>query len=129
MLIWYTSSDGANWNLMKSPSTYDIDWEDLDNQSYRSVTNGNLNRDVINRKWVKLALSFKTLTDDEVKTIMNAVNQGELFVRCLSPAFGDGTVTFKAYVSKASSSYVQIRDGHMWSLSFNIVQSEVGSWQ
>lgn len=129
MLIWYTSSDGTNWNLMKSPSTYDIDWEDLDNNSYRSVTNGNLNRDVINRKWVKLALSFKLLTDDEVKTIMNAVNQAELYVKCLSPAFGDGTVSFKAYVSKASSSYVQIRDGHMWSLSFNIVQSEVGSWQ
>ena len=129
MLIWYTSSDGANWNLMKSPSTYDIDWEDLDNNSYRSVTNGNLNRDVINRKWVKLALSYKLLTDDEVKTIMNAVNQGELFVRCLSPVFGDGTVSFKAYVSKVSSSYVQIRDGHGWSLSFNIVQSEVGSWQ
>lgn len=41
-LIWYTSNDNSNWTLMKSPSTYKIDWEDLDNQSYRSVVTGDL---------------------------------------------------------------------------------------
>lgn len=129
MLTWYTSQEGINWKLMKSPSEYNLDWEDLDNNSYRSVTTGNLNRDVINRKWVKAALSFKLLSDDEVETIIKAINQDNLYVKCISPIFGDGYISFKAYVSKVSTSCVQIYNGHKWSLSFNIVQSEVGAWQ
>ena len=85
MLTWYTSQDGINWKLMKSPSEYNLDWEDLDNNSYRSVTTGNLNRDVINRKWVKAALSFKLLSDDEVETIVKTINQENLYVKCISP--------------------------------------------
>ena len=45
-LIWY-----ANNELMPSPTSYKISWEDLDNDSYRSVTNGNLIRNVIKRRW------------------------------------------------------------------------------
>lgn len=128
-LIWYTSEDGTNWTLMKSPSSFDLDMEDLDNNSYRSVSTGNLNRDVIKKKWAKVALVFNLLNENEVKTIVNAINSDNLHVKCISPAFGDGTISFKAYVSKFSTGCVQIQGGYKWSLSFNIIQSEVASWQ
>lgn len=129
--IWYTSTDGSNWVAMKSPSTFKIDWEDLDNQSYRSVITGNLVRDLIKRRWAKVGLEWTCIYDNEIKPILEAVNRDDLYVKCISPAFTNGTITFKAYVSKMS---VELHRGTVYKipaykLSFNIVQSEVASWQ
>ena len=44
------TASGDYTPLPKEPSSYSIDWEDLDLDSYRSVVNGNLNRNVLNRR-------------------------------------------------------------------------------
>lgn len=126
-LIWYTSTDANNWTLMKSPSTFKIDWEDLDNNSYRSVVNGNLIRDVIKRRWAKVGLSWNVLQEGDVNTILSAVNRDTVYFRVKSPAFGSGFISFKGYVSKMSVEMLEGMRGY--TCSFNIVQSEGASWQ
>lgn len=127
-LIWYTSTNGTSWTQMKSPSSYKISWEDLDNDSYRSVTNGNLIRNVIKRRWAKISLSWTFLTASQISTILSAVNKDNVYFKVVSPAFGSGGfISFKGYVSKMETELLKGMVGY--SLSFNVVQMEGASWQ
>ena len=121
-LIWYVDN-----NLMPSPSTYKISWEDLDNDSYRSVTNGNLIRNIIKRRWAKVSVSWNVLDDTKVNQILTAVNRDSVVFKMKSPAFSNGYISFRGYVSKMECELLEGMVGY--SLSFNIVQSEGASWQ
>lgn len=112
---------------MKTPSSYKIDWEDLDSNSYRSVTTGNLNRSIVSKKWFKGAFSFNYLTENELEIILTMINNYPLYVKLKSPLFGsNGLLEIQAYVSKVSVSMQQNKDtGASWKeLSFNIVQAK-----
>lgn len=127
-----TSQDGSTFSDLQTPSTYKITMEDLDNDSYRSVMNGNLIRNRISPRWIKLELTYNRVTDSELNAIARAINTNQKFyVLCKSPAFGnmgDGTwVSFAAYCSNFSAEMLQKQLG--WTLSFNIIQSDVGGFQ
>lgn len=127
--LWQTSANGSAWSTMKTPSSYKISWEDLDVDSSRSVVDGSLSRNIIGKKWCKVEMDWPYLTDSEYKTLAEAVNSAAYF-RFRSPAFGDTTdnwVSFAGYVSKMSTEMLQGQMG--WSLSFNVVQAQKGSWQ
>ena len=127
-LIWYTSANNSSWTQRKSPTSYKINWEDLDNDSYRSVTNGNLVRNVIKRRWAKVSMSWDLITGSEVSTILSAVNTDTVYFKFISPAFGSqGYITFKGYVSKMETELLEGMVGY--SLSFNVVQMEGATWQ
>lgn len=127
-MLWEAkASSGGTYQEMKTPSSYKIDWEDLDSNSYRSVTTGNLNRSIVSKKWFKGAFSFNYLTENELETILTMINNYPLYVRLKSPLFGsNGLLEFQAYVSKVSVSMQQNKDtGATWKeLSFNIVQAK-----
>jgi len=125
-LIWYTSTNESNWTLMKSPTSYKINFEDLDNDSYRSCTNGNLVRNVIKRRWAKISMSWSVLDEEDVSDICETVNVDEIYFRVKSPAWG-GFIQFRGYVSKMEMELLEGMVGY--SLSFNIVQSEGASFQ
>ena len=55
-IIWY-----VNGVEMPTPSGVKYDFEDLDNQSYRSVIDGSLIRDKIASEFTKIQLSYKYL--------------------------------------------------------------------
>lgn len=126
-MLWQakTSASGT-YTDMKTPSSYKIDWEDLDSNSYRSVTTGNLNRSIVSKKWFKGQFSFNYLTETEVESILSMVNNYPLYVKIKSPLFGtSGVAEFEAYVSKVSVEMQQNGTNSTWSsLSFNIVQSK-----
>ena len=127
-MIWQTSTNNVNWTDMKTPSTYKIDMEDLDLDSYRSVMTGNLIRTIIARRWFKVGLTWKFLSAIEVNTILGAVNKDGVWFRFKSPAFGtSGWVSFKGYVSKMSTEMLEGQIG--WKLSFNVVQMDRSSFQ
>ena len=128
-MIWYTSTDGTDWTLMKSPSTYKINWEDLDKDSYRSVITGNLIRDVIARRWSKMSMEWSLISSSDVSAICSAVNKGTVYFKMLSPAWGTGGfLVFKGYVSKLNAELVKGSNGK-YKLTFNIVQMERASYQ
>lgn len=123
-LIWEARvGSSGTYQQMKSPSSYKIDWEDLDKNSYRSTINGNLFRHPLSKHWYKIAFSWNYLTASEVKTIVEKVNSDNLYIRCQSPAFGtNSTVILQGYVSKISTEMLEGQIGY--TLSFNFVESK-----
>lgn len=132
-MLWQAKAKSTdNYITMKTPSSYKIDWEDLDSNSYRSITTGNLNRKIVSKKWFKGSFTFNYLTEAEVEEIVKMINNYPLFIRVKSPLFGiGGILECQAYVSKVSVNMQQNKEnGATWSgLSFNIVQSKKVSGQ
>ena len=133
MALWQakTTSNG-NYINMKTPSSYSIDWEDLDSNSYRSIATGNLNRNIIGKKWLKASFSFNYLTESELENILNIINAYPLYVKIKSPLFGaNGVLECEAYVSKISVKMLQNQEtgAKGQTLSINIVQSKRVSGQ
>lgn len=134
-MLWQakTSASGS-YTDMKTPSSYKIDYEDLDSNSYRSITNGNLIRSKLSSKWFKGSFSFNYITQSEAESILSMINAYPLYVKIKSPMFGtQGVVEFEAYVSKVSIEMLKNNTSNNnaeWvNLSFNIVQSKVVSGQ
>ena len=123
--IWIqTSLDGTNYTTMKSPSSYKIDLEDLDNESYRSIVNGTLVRNRTSKDWVKIQLSWNAILASEVNTLRTAVKTNQKFYcKCHCPELGDNLLQFIGYVSKFSSEVIEDNSDYR-KVSFNIIQSD-----
>lgn len=127
-VIWQTSHNGSNWTDMPTPNKFDIDWEDLDKDSFRSVMTGDLNRTVIRRRWSKVAMSFDDMSEADCGSMLAAVNQDVVYFRFRSPAFGtSGYIAFIGYVSKMKTSTELVDKG--WNVSFDVVQEKGASFQ
>ena len=130
-MLWQAkSSKNGAYIDMKTPSSYKIDYEDLDSKSYRSVVNGNMIRRRLSSKWFKGHFSYNYIEQSEAEEILRMINSNPLYVRIKSPMFGsNGIVEFEAYVSKVSIEMHRnnTTNNHaQWvDLSFNIVQSKV----
>lgn len=134
-MLWQAKTTASgSYQDMKTPSSYKIDYEDLDSNSYRSVTNGNLIRSKLSSKWFKGSFSYNYITQSETESILSIINAYPLYVRIKSPMFGSqGVVEFEAYVSKVSLEMLKNNpndNGAEWvNLSFNIIQSKVVNGQ
>lgn len=133
-MLWQVKING-NYVDMKTPSSYKIDYEDLDSNSYRSITNGNLIRKRLTSKWFKGAFSFNYIEEEELETILSAINQNPLQVKIKSPMFGSsGVIEIECYVSKVSVEMLRnnpdkINKSEWVNLSFNMIQSKAVSGQ
>lgn len=124
MLLWYARSTQGTFdesNKMLTPSTYKIDWEDLDNKTYRSIATGDMIDTVISKKWSKLQFSYKHLTETEVNTILTAINVNPVYVKAINPLFPSGYIEAQFRCSKVSC---EMLEDHCYSLSFNLVQKK-----
>lgn len=134
-MLWSAKKTASgSYTTMKTPSSYKIDWEDLDSNSYRSITNGNLIRSRLSSKWFKGNFSYKYLTQSEATTILDMINSNPLYVKIKSPLFGSsGFIEIECYVSKVSVEMNRNHDSYSqddWvNMSFNIVQSKVVNGQ
>ena len=133
-MLWEAkASASAEYTTMKTPSSYKIDGEDLDKNSYRSVTTGNLLRPVIlGKKWQKIQFGFNYLTEAEVESVLSMINNYPLYVRLKSPIFGSsGILELEGYVSKFSVEMQRNNQtGAEWgNLSFSFVQGKKVSSQ
>lgn len=135
-MLWQAKVNGSYVDMI-TPSSYKIDWEDVDSNSYRSVVNGNLIRSRIASKLYKGSMSFNYVTESQLETIMPIINQNPLYVKIKSPIFGtSGWVELQCYVSKASVEMIRndptsgSNTNNQWgNLSFNIIQAKVVSGQ
>ena len=117
-VIWY-----VNGVEMPTPSGVKYDFEDLDNQSYRSVIDGSLIRDKIASEFTKIQLSYKYLTPSMAKRVRDAIKTNEKYtVKFKSPILNDDGdfVTFVAYTSMMSFEMLEMQVGY--SASFSIIQ-------
>lgn len=135
-MLWQCKNSlSGSYVDMKTPSSYKIDYEDIDSNSYRSIVNGNLIRKRLSSKWFKGSFSYSYITQQEAETIMRMINAYPLYVKIKSPMFGSaGVVEFEAYVSKVSIEMLKNDktnyENTQWvNLSFNIIQSKVVNGQ
>lgn len=128
-MLWEAkANENDSYTTMKTPSSYDIDGEDLDKNSYRSITTGDINRPVIlGKKWLKFKFGFNYATEEEIEPILTMINNYPLYVRLKSPMWGtNGLVELKGYVSKFNTKMVKNKEtGADWGeLTFNFVQGK-----
>lgn len=122
MLLWYTKgSPGDSYTQRLTPSKYKIDWEDLDNKSYRSIATGNLIDTVVSKKWSKLQFDYNHLSQSEVNSLLSIVNVNPIYVKAVNPFFGGGYIEAEFRCSKASC---EMLEDHYYKLSFNLVQKK-----
>lgn len=130
-ILWQTSQDGYNWTNMPTPSTYVLDLEDEDNESYREIEEGNLVRERIAPDWIKLQMSWNCIQDPAVVYLLrSSVKTNPKFYcrcKCAELTGTDGNwVTFIAYCTKFHSEYIEAQVGRK--VNFNIIEADQGSW-
>lgn len=126
-MLWQAKKAvGNSYTDMPTPSEYNISWEDLDKNSYRSVATGNLVRSRVSSKWFSGSMTYNYLTKSQAETILDMINADPLYVKIKSPLFGtSGFVEMECYVSKASIDMHQNTENPTYTnLKFNIVQSQ-----
>jgi hypothetical protein len=123
MLLWETkeTSSGTTYTPRKSPSSYKIDWEDLDNNSYRSKNSGNLIDTVISKSWAKIGFNYNCLTEAEIQALLPLLASNPLYVKAKDPVFGNEYVEMEMRCSRKSAEMLETGD---YSLSFNLVQKK-----
>ena len=127
MLLWYTkNSPSDSYVQRKTCSKYKIDWEDLDNKSYRSVATGNLIDNVVSKKWSKIGFEYNHLTTSEVNELLAIINANPIYVKAVNPFFANGYIEAEFRCSKASC---EMLENHNYKLSFNLVQKTKVSGQ
>ena len=119
MLLWQAKVNGT-YKDMKTPSSYKIDWEDLDNKSYRSKNSGNLIDTVISKSWSKISFRYNCLTENEVNALLSVLNQNPIYVKAKNPFFSDEK-ELEMRCSKKSAEMLETGD---YTLSFNLVQKK-----
>lgn len=128
MLLWETkeTSSGTTYTPRKSPSSYKIDWEDLDKNSYRSITSGNLIDTVVSKSWSKIQFNYNCLSEAEIQALLPLLATNPLYVKAKNPVFGNEYVEMEMRCSKKSAEMLETGD---YTLSFNLVQKKKVSGQ
>lgn len=122
MLLWQAKSKKeSNFTTMKTPSSYDISWEDLDNGSYRSINSGNINRNIVSKSWSKLKFKYSYLTEEEIQNILLMLNNYPIVVKAKNPIFGTEYVEMEMYCSTKEAGMLETGD---YTLSFNLIQAK-----
>lgn len=142
MILWQEkASSSGTYATMKTPSSLKLHGEDLDNNSYRSIVNGNVVRPaIIGKKWQTFDMEFNYLTESELESLMTVINHYPMYVKIKSPLFGsNGFWEGEVYCSKFDVNMQQNKtitesgvnkSQSTWnSLSFTLVQSKKVSGQ
>ncbi len=127
MDIWYVKPNASGeYVRKKSPSTYSGECEDLDANSYRSKTTGNLIDNVVSTRWSKLKFTYNCLTQDEFYDLTQTIKANPIYAKCLHPIFANHYIEAEFRCSKFSWDILETGD---YKLTFNLVQKKRVSGQ
>lgn len=123
-MLW--KSDGV---LMKTPSTYKDDIEDLDNDSYRSKKTGALIDTVVAKGMLKCEMSWDYLTESEAEALLQETYKNPMTVTIKTPSVRGGMITAPFRCSKRTSEMHKTGKNEdtsksYWKVSFNLVQKK-----
>jgi len=120
MAFWQAKISGT-YRDMKTPSSYRVDWEDLDKDSYRSINTGNLIDTVVSKSWTKAGFDYNLLTMAELNTLLAVLDDNPIEVKIPNANFASsGTTEMSMRCSKKSVEMLEGQKGYK--LSFNLVQ-------
>lgn len=117
LIIWKAKKNGSYVNMLP-PSGFEIEYEDLDFNSYRSKATGNLIDQVISRKWSKLLFKYVNLTADQVQAMFEIIDQNPIFIKALNPRYATDT----EMQVRCSRCKVVMIENNNYNIDFNLVQ-------
>ena len=95
-----------NGKLMKTPSAYKDNIEDLDNNSYTSKVTGALIDNPIAIGLLKIEMSWDYCTEEEAEELLQATYQNPMMVTIKCPSVKGGLITAPFRVSKRTSEMI-----------------------
>lgn len=123
-MVW--KSDGV---LKQSPSSFSLDIEDLDCDSYRSTITASLIDKVIAKGLVKASFSFDRCTEKEAEDLMAETwkNPMNLDIKC--PILGGKLLSAKFRCSKRKCEMIKTDSNEQseetrWKVSFSVTQKK-----
>jgi hypothetical protein len=129
MIIWeFKTTSGGTYEVMPTPSTFSINAQDLDADSFRSKVSGNLISAVISKSWVSISFNFNYLSESEVADLSSKLLYLPMYVRVKSPVLGNTAQEYLMRCSKKELSMIQdkrteIDDNVHYRMSFNLIQT------
>jgi len=122
-MIWQVWENNA-WVDLPEPSEYSVNSEDLDVDSYRSVTNGNLIRNKLGT-WTTISFKFNFRYEAEVISFLqHIIDVYPLKIRATSPLITGGKAELIGYVGKSTSEYIYTQSGMGYEVSFNFIEGK-----
>lgn len=123
-----------NGKLMKTPSSYKDNIEDLDNNSYTSKVTGALIDNPIAIGMLKLEMTWDYCTEEEAEELLQASYQNPMIVTVKCPSVKGGMITAPFRVSKRTSEMHLTGNDEdtsksKWKVSFNLMQKELTEQQ
>lgn len=121
MAAFWQAKVSGSYTDMKTPSSYRVDWEDLDKDSYRSINTGNLIDTVVSKSWTKASFDYNLLTMAELNTLLAVLDDNPIEVKIPNANFASsGTTAMSMRCSRKSVEMLEGQKGYK--LSFNLVQ-------
>lgn len=99
--------NATSGDVWKSPSSFQLSIEDIDLDSYRSTSTGELVDKTLAKEMVGISVSWDYLTENEAEWLMNETATNPLLLTIKSPMLGNSTLT--AYFRCAKRSATMIR--------------------
>ena len=131
-VLWQVYKNDT-WVTMKTPSNFDLDGDDLDKNSYRSFSSGDINRYILGKKWQSAKFEYYHLTEEEAEEICEVLDLYPMQTRFKSPTpvATNGMWEGKCYCNKWHVSMRQNKQtGATWkNLTFTLVQAKKVSGQ
>lgn len=128
MVLWQAkTTSGGTYTDMKTPSSFTLDMEDLDKDSYRSINTGNLIDTVVSKSWTKAGFRYNRLTASEVNTLLTVLNANPIYVKITHPFYSASTT--QEMLMRCSRKAVKMLEDHSYTLEFNLVQKTKVSGQ
>lgn len=124
----------CNGEIQKSPSSFKLNIDDIDVDSYRSTVNASLIDKTLAKGMVKISFSFDYLTEQEAENLMALTwnNPMKLEIKC--PILGGKTLIgnfrcAKRTVDMISTTEEEQSEKTKWKVSFTCSQKEKVSGQ
>lgn len=106
---------------MPQPTEFSIEVEDLDVDSYRSITSGNLIDKVISKNWSKCKFVFEALTLSEATSILSKCSSNPIYAKIENPLYAGGFLEAQFRCSRKQIG--KLKTGMaLYNVSLNLVQ-------
>lgn len=120
---WYIKpSSNGTYYKQPNPTDFEIELEDLDANTYRAITTGNLISSIISINWSKCKFVFEGLTKAEAYSLLQRLSVNPIYAKIENPIWSSGFVEAQFRCSKKSIKKMKTRD-RRYVVSLNLVQT------
>lgn len=119
---WYIKpSENGTYEQMPQPTDYEIEVEDLDANTYRSIVTGDMIDSVVSINWSKCKFKFENLTFEQAHDLIQKCSTNPIYAKIENPIWGSGYLEAKFRCSKKSIGKM-LTAGKKYTVSLNLVQ-------